>query len=191
MLAKARDLVLRLPVKSPDVLVVGRMGKEISGLGLDPLVTGRYPSGKLLPDADIPKIQRVVVLNLTEASEGNASGVGLCDVTTRRLYNKIDFRSMYRNVITSRGSASARIPMVMESDREAVCVGLLTCHLENLSELGMILISDTLHLQRFLVSQSLVPACQQAGASKIGSPLELKFDEQGYLIWPDCLRQVV
>lgn len=188
LLKQARDLVLTLPVKSPDILVVGNMGKEISGLGLDPLVTGRYPSGKPLPDVDIPEIQRVVVLDLTDASEGNASGVGLCDVTTRRLYDKIDFRGMYRNVITSRGSASARIPMVMESDHEAICVGLLTCHQENDGNLGMIFVADTLHLKRFLVSPPLVSCCEKAGAKKTGELMELWFDRDNAMVWPDFLK---
>ena len=188
LLQKAKNFVLRLPVKSLDILVVAKIGKEISGLGLDPLVTGRYPSGRVLPDTDIPEIQRVVVLNLTEPSEGNASGIGLCDVTTEKLYRKIDFRAMYRNVITSRGSASAKIPMVMRSDREAICVGLLTCHREGYDQLRMILISDTLHLQRFLVSPSLVSLCERAGARKIGDSIELQFDQEGDLVWPDCLK---
>ena len=191
LLKTARDLVLTLPVKSPDILVVGNMGKEISGLGLDPLVTGRYPSGKLLPDADIPNIHRIVVLDLTDASEGNASGIGLCDVTTRRLHDKIDFRDMYRNVITSRSSLAAKLPMVMESDHEAICVGLLTCHRENHDELEMILIPDTLHLRRFLVSQNLAPRCEEAGAKRIGQPMELEFDQKGDLVWPDRRRDAL
>lgn len=187
LLKLARNLVLMLPVKSPDILVVGKMGKEISGLGLDPLVTGRYPSGKLLPDADIPNIHRIVVLGLTDASEGNASGVGLCDVITRRLYNKIDFRNMYRNVIISRSSLAAKLPMVMESDHEAICVGLLTCHREDEDELEMILVPDTLHLKRFLVSPPLVSRCEKKGAKKIGKSMQLQFDPKGDLVWPDCL----
>lgn len=191
LLKKARDFVLRLPVKNPDLLVVTKVGKEISGLGLDPLITGRYPSGKVLPDIDIPEIQRVVVLNLTDASEGNASGIGLCDVTTRKLYNKIDFRTTYRNVITSKGAASARVPMVMASDREAICVGLLTCHRKSKDDLRMILIPDTLHLKRFLVSPGLVSACKRAGAREIGAPIELQFDQEGDMMWPDCLKEVM
>lgn len=187
LLDVARRTLLRLPVKKNDILVVGKMGKEISGLGLDSQITGRYPSGKAMPGEDVPDIQRVVILDLSDASGGNASGVGLCDITTRRLFNKIDFRNMYKNVITSRGSASAKIPMVMESDREAISVGLLTCHLKEGSNPELILIRDTLHLQRFLVSPSLVPRCEQQGARKIGEPMDLQFDDMGSLVWPACL----
>lgn len=187
LLKEARRLAPRLPVKSFDILVVAEMGKDISGLGLDPLVTGRYPSGKILTDKDVPKIYRVVVLDLTEGSEGNASGIGLCDVTTQRLHRKIDFRAMYRNVITSRGSASARLPMVMESDREAICVGLLTSYRQP-ADARLVLIRDTLRLRHFFVSTPLVSSCERAGAKVIGDPIELSFDHNDNLIWPDCLK---
>ena len=187
LLERARKSLLRLPVIKHDLLVVGKMGKEISGLGLDSQITGRYPSGKVPPGDGIPEIQRVVVLDLSEASEGNASGVGLCDVTTRRLYDKIDFRAMYGNVITSRGSASAKIPMVMESDQEAISVGILTCHREEGQDLGFILVRDTLHLGRFMVSPPLVAACEQAGAKSLGPQEPLRFNGHGGLVWPEYL----
>jgi len=183
LLKKAHENVARLPVKDLDVLIVAQMGKDVSGLGLDPLVTGRYPSGMVLKDNDVPEIYRIVVLDLTEGSEGNSAGIGLCDVTTRRLHEKTDFRSMYRNVITSRGSASARMPMVMESDREAICVGLLTCCCD-LTGARVILIRDTLHLAHFFVSQSLVDECMKGGVKVIGDPINLSFDNAGRLIWP-------
>jgi hypothetical protein len=187
LLERARKTLLKLPVIKHDLLAVGRMGKEISGLGLDSQITGRYPSGKIPLGDDIPDIQRIVVLDLSEASEGNASGVGLCDITTRRLYDKIDFQAMYGNVITSRGSASAKIPMVMESDQEAISVGIMTCHQREDQALGMILIRDTLHLSRFMVSQPLVAACGKAGAKTIGSEEALQFDVNGSLVWPPGL----
>lgn len=187
----ARKTLLRLPVRKNDILVVGKMGKDISGLGLDSQITGRYPSGKIMPGDDIPDIKRIVVLDLTDASEGNASGVGLCDITTRRLFDKIDFRNMYKNVITSRGSASAKVPMVMESDREAISAGLLTCHIEKDSIPEMIFIQDTLHLQRFLVSESLVHRCEKEGAKALGAPMDLQFDQRGNLVWPSCLDHAI
>ena len=187
LLREARNRVARLPVGKLDVLVVMEMGKDVSGLGLDPLITGRYPSGKVLNEKDVPEIYRIAVLNLTDASEGNASGIGLCDVTTQKLRRKIDFRAMYRNVITSKGSASARLPMVMESDREAICVGLLTC-LSEPSEARMILIRNTLHVLGFLASEAVAAECEEGGAKRVGDPMALSFDAGGNLIRPDCLR---
>lgn len=187
LLKEARQLVPKLPVKKLDVLVVAEMGKDISGLGLDPIITGRYPSGKPVAGEDVPGIYRIVVLDLTDASSGNSSGIGLCDITTRRLQEKTNFRVMYKNVITSRGAASARLPMVMGSDQEAICVGLLTCPGDP-KDVEMALIRNTLQLEHFLVSEPLVAQCEKKGAKVIGKPKEISFDSAGSLIWPEWIR---
>ena len=186
LLNYARATAARLPVGSLDILVAMEMGKDVSGLGLDPLITGRYPSGKVPAGDDVPHIYRIVVLDLTDSSEGNSAGVGLCDVTTRRLFIKTDLKAVYRNVIVSKGSASARMPMVMDTDREAICVGLLTCTCEP-AEARMIVIRNTLHIRRFLASEALAAECEKAGAKVVGEPVELSFDESGSLKWPGWL----
>jgi hypothetical protein len=183
LLGEVRAHLARLPLDSLDLLVVYEMGKDISGLGLDSFVTGRYPSGKNPSPSHGPSIYRIAVLNLTEASEGNASGIGMCDVTTQKLYDKIDFSLMYKNVITSRGSASAKIPYVMRSDREAIAVGLLTCFTP-LADAKLMLIKNTLQLRTFFVSKPLVPLCKEAGAKIVGPSLEITFDCEGNLKTP-------
>ena len=183
LLSEVRNQQARLPVERLDLLVVYEMGKDISGLGLDSFVTGRYPSGKNpLPNRG-PSIYRIAVLNLTDTSEGNASGIGLCDVTTQKLYDKIDFSLMYKNVITSRGSASAKIPYVMRSDREAISVGLLTCFTP-LADVRMMIIKNTLQLRSYFVSNPLVPLCKEAGAMVAGQSIEMTFDQEGNLKIP-------
>jgi hypothetical protein len=183
LLKEVRNHMLRLPVDFIDLLVVHEMGKNISGLGLDSFVTRRFPSGKNPSPGEGPYIYRIAVLDLTEASEGNASGLGLCDVTTQKLYDKIDFALMYENVITSRGSASAKVPYVMRSDREAISVGLLTCYTP-IPDAKMMLIKNTLHLQKFFVSAPLVELCSKAGAKVIGQPIDITFDQEGNLMTP-------
>lgn len=183
LLKLARQFVPKLPVKKFDVLVVAQMGKDISGTGVDPNVIGRYPSGKSIQESDVPEIYRIAVLDLTDTSLGNASGIGLCDVTTRRLYEKTNIRAMYKNVITSKGSVCGHFPMVMETDREAICVALLTCPRDP-EKVEMILIRNTLRLKHFLVSEPLVIPCEQMGAKVIGNSMELSFDSNGSLIFP-------
>lgn len=186
MLTEVRNQQARLLVDCLDLLVVHEMGKDISGLGLDSFVTGRYPSGKNpLPNRG-PSIYRIAVLNLTDASEGNASGIGLCDVTTQKLYDKIDFSLMYKNVITSRGSASAKIPYVMRSDREAISVGLMTCFTPT-AQTKLMMIKNTMQLRAFFVSKTLVPFCKEAGAVVAGPPVEIYFDREGNLKTPSFL----
>jgi hypothetical protein len=132
----------------------------------------------------VPDYYRVAVLDLTEASAGNSVGIGLCDVTTRRVYEKTDFKVMYKNVITGKGSLSAHFPMVMKSDREAICVALLIC-LKNPSEANIAFIRNTLQLEYFLVSETILPNCLSKGAKISGSKLALQFESTGSLILPE------
>jgi hypothetical protein len=183
LLKKSREMVAKLPFAKLDLLVVAEIGKDISGLGLDPVVTGRYPSGKFIEQSRGQDIYRIVVLDLTDASMGNASGIGLCDVATRRLVDKINFRSMYTNVITCKGSASARIPMTMDSDREAICVGLMTCKKDPLKA-HIAVIKNTSSLEYFLISKPLIHICKQNGGEVVGDALTLLFDEKGSVRLP-------
>jgi len=186
LLRRARRLNPHLPIKNLDVLIVLEIGKDISGIGLDPAVTGRYPSGRPYQDEDVPNIHRIVALDLTGAALGNAAGIGFCDITTRRLYNKTNFRVMYQNIIDCKGSAAGRFPMVMESDREAISVALLTSYRPP-SELKIALIRNTSKLDYLLVSETLGTECKLAGAEKIRDPFDLCFEENGSLIWPACI----
>ena len=184
LLAKARRNQPSLPIQESDVLVIREIGKEISGLGMDPVVTGRFPSGKIFSGSSLPKHHRIVALDLTANSLGNASGIGLSDITTKKLFKKIDLDSTYRNVIASKGAASARIPMLMQSDQEAICVALKTCPTVP-NQARLILIQDTLNIEKFYVSYPLIQECRQNGAIVSDQPLSLKFNKDGNLLSPD------
>ena len=187
LLEMARKYVPNLPFKNLDVLIIREIGKNISGTCVDPHIIGRYPSGKNIENEDIPNINRVAALDLTDASYGNSSGIGLCDVTTRILYRKTDFKSMYNNVITSKGSVCAKFPMVMESDQEAICVALLTCP-QNPAQAHMAIIRNTSDLGRFLVSEPLVPICEADGVEITGDRIDLEFDATGSLQFPEGFK---
>ena len=101
-----------------DVLIVDQLGKEFSGGGMDSHTVGRASTDCVAPEA-MPPV-RLVVLDITDNSHGNACGMGLADVTTRRLFNKINFDFTYPNIITSTAVRSGRIPLIMESDRLAI-----------------------------------------------------------------------
>lgn len=179
----SKALVPTLPVKRLDVLVICRVGKDISGIGMDPIVTGRYSFLTPSKEENAPWVDRIAVLDLTAESEGNASGIGLADVTTFRLVRKMDRVATYTNVITSRGSATARIPMIMESDREAISTALLTCH-KPVDRARFVMIEDTLHLETIWVSENLAG---EAGVSDETEAREIQFDECGSLSWPYSL----
>lgn len=125
LLREARSLMPRIPVERLDVLIVGEMGKDISGAGMDPNVINRGGSPAFEPSA-APRINKIVVLDLTDESKGNAMGLGVADVTTRRLVEKMDPGHTYANALTTTVLAGVKIPMTLPTDREAVAVALRT-----------------------------------------------------------------
>src|SRR5437773_10555703 len=119
LLELARRNMPRLPVDQLDVLIVDWLGKEISGSGMDTNIIGRIRiRGETEPGT--PDIKIIVVMDLTEQSHGNAAGSGLADVTTRRLFNKIDFAVTNKNVFTSSFFERGKIPVVAETDAQAM-----------------------------------------------------------------------
>ena len=180
LLAGARQLMPGLPVDSLDVLIIDRMGKEISGAGMDPNVIGRVGiRGQEEPRT--PDIKMVVVADLSEPSHGNATGVGLADVTTRRLLQKIDFAVTYKNVVTSSFLERGKLPVVAETDEEALNYALRSCGPIAPGRERVIRIKDTLRLDELYVSQSVLEEVRGKGHIQvIGEPQPL-FDGAGSL----------
>jgi hypothetical protein len=144
----------KLPVDDIDVLVVDRMGKDISGVGIDPNITGRI-GVRGQQDAVSPRIKAIVVTDLTDASHGNAIGVGLADVITRRLYDKIDRGDTERNVVTSSFLERGKIPIVADTDRQAFEIGLRSCGHVPAGKERVIRVLDTLNLGEMYVSRAV------------------------------------
>ena len=117
LLERAKRNMPRICVPDMDVLIVDRIGKNFSGSGMDPNVTGRFYN-KAVPA--VPAAQRITVLGLSNETHGNACGLGVADTTTRRVAEHLDRESMYINSLTSRVAESSRIPMYFETDREAI-----------------------------------------------------------------------
>jgi|YNPBryantNP2012_1023418.scaffolds.fasta_scaffold01292_9 hypothetical protein len=181
LLQRARAMMARLPFHQLDVLVVDRMGKEISGSGMDTNVLGRrIVFGEAEPES--PRITRIAVCDLTAASHGNAIGIGLADFTTQRLADKIDRRQTYINGLTSGSPERARLPMVAANDREAVEWALLTCGAVDTARARLVRIQDTLHLERFYASEALWPEIAADPRLKVvGEWAPLAFDAEGRL----------
>lgn len=155
LLDVARKNMASLPVNDIDVLIIDRMGKDISGVGIDPNIIGRIKiTGQKEPEK--PFIKAVMVSDLTEASHGNATGVGLADVITRKLYDKIDLSSTYVNAVTSSFIERAKIPVIAANDKEAFRIAIRSCgHLKMGCE-RIMRIKSTLHLDEIYVSESIL-----------------------------------
>jgi hypothetical protein len=182
LLKKAAEYMPKLPLKEIDLLIIDQMGKDISGAGIDPIVTGRYNCAFMTKKPG-PKISRIFVRDLTGASEGSALGIGQADVTTRRLVDKIDFEATAINSLTSCGPEDARIPLAFESDREAIAAMLMTLRPFTLEDLRIVYIKNTLELSKLMVSQGCVEQLETASGVQVESdPHVLEFSENGNLI---------
>jgi hypothetical protein len=179
LLREAKAWMARLPFDTLDLLIVDEMGKNISGSGMDTNVVGRPFVQKAL---DRPRIRRIFVRDLTPESEGNAVGIGMADLTTRRLVSKIDTRAMYVNAITSGAPEGARIPMAFETDREAIQVALGMIGLTPPEAGRIVRIKNTLHLAELDVSDVLVPEVKANDRlTAVSDPTPMAFDEAGNL----------
>ena len=180
LLAAATTSMPSLPVDAIDVLVIDRMGKDISGVGIDPNITGRIGvRGQAAPWS--PQVKAIAVTDLTDASHGNAIGVGLADVITRRLYDKIDRAETYRNVITSSFLERAKIPIVADSDREAFEIALRSCGHVPDGHARIIRILDTLRLEEMYVSQAIAGELRNSPRIEVAATDADLFDASGTL----------
>jgi hypothetical protein len=186
LLEKAKQLMPRIPFQEVDLLIVQEIGKNISGAGMDPNVTGRFLSTPERPRGTLnPKV--VVVLDLTDETEGNAAGIGLADLTTRRLFDKIDFESTFLNALTSGFPRSCSIPVFLPSDSAAIETGLRIIHPPVIIEKArVVMIRNTLDLGRIWVSENLLQELRSRPdmaqqITVMGEPQQIMVDVLGNL----------
>jgi hypothetical protein len=161
-----------------DVLVVHYLGKNISGSGMDPNVTGRYSAsltGRL-------KAGKIVVLDLTQETAGNANGIGMADVITERIARRIDFDSSWINALTSTLLQSVRLPVFMANDRMAIQLAIKTCNRIDPRAVRLAYIRSTLDLEHIRVSEALWrEIAGQPGFEQAGELGPIPFDADGNL----------
>jgi hypothetical protein len=162
LLAIAKQNMPRLPVDDIDVLIIDQLGKNISGSGIDTNIIGRIRiDGQ--PEPSSPRIKSIVVRDLTPETHGNACGVGLADVVTRRLADKIDFKTTYTNIITSGFLERGKLPVVADSDEHALEIALRAAGCREPENARVIRIRDTLHLSDILVSPPVLSVMRSRG----------------------------
>ena len=185
LLARAYELLPRLPFDQLDVLVVDELGKDVSGTGMDTNVIGRvsFWGGGERPAR--PRITRIFVRGLTPATHGNACGIGMADFTTARCAAEIDRAATDLNCITSNGPEDARIPIACASDREALAVALQTAGVRDPEDVRLAWVRDTGHLERIAVSEALLDEVRAGETLRPAGPLfALPYDENGDLRSP-------
>lgn len=168
-----------------DVLLVDYVGKEFSGSGMDPNITGR-PSTTAIKGG--PSVSRIIVLDVTDKSQGNANGVARADVITERLFNRFDREAVYTNSLTSGILIAASLPMAMPDEKTAIQAAVKTCESQTPDAITMIRIPNTLHLEYLYASEALLPQiADRPGIEILSEPRAMGFDAEGRLLdpWPD------
>lgn len=182
LLKEAFGYMPSLLVGEGDVLIVDETGKNYSGTGVDPNITGTFSTEYAHGGV---RVQRTCFLDLSEASHGNALGVGLASVITKRFYDKIDPEKMYPNCITSTVLASARIPCVVVTDKEAIQMCIRTCNGIDPRRARVIRIPNSLHIDRIMLSEAYyddVVAGRWPGLTALDALAPLAFDAGGTLL---------
>ncbi len=182
LLVTAKAQLATLPFRQIDVLVVEKIGKDISGMGMDYSVIGRTDI-RGIPNPESPFIHKIVALTLTAASEGNAQGMGVADFIPKRMIREVDLEASYMNAITASVIEKVRIPPVMPTDRDAIKAALATSWRLHENEIRFCVIESTLHLDRIYVSRALAEeAAGLSGISISDAAEELAFSEDGSLL---------
>lgn len=179
LLAESYKLMPGLPVSKIDVLFVDEIGKNFSGTGMDTNVVGRFRIPGV-EEPESPEAKYLVVGDVSEASHGNTAGIGLADITTERLFRKIDYGAMNQNVLTSTFIERAKVPMVMKNDREAIEAAIRCNWGVAPDDTRFVRIPNTLHLREVVISENLVSeATGNGNVEVIGEPGDIRFDEEG------------
>ncbi|MGH2344234.1 MAG: DUF2088 domain-containing protein, partial [Chloroflexota bacterium] len=185
LLEQAKNLLGRLPFDELDLLVIDYMGKNISGSGMDTNVVGRMliPG---FPDPPLPRYRLIAVLDLTDEAHGNAFGVGLADVTTRRLWEKIDLQTFYVNSMTAglTGVQRAKLPMAFSNPRMAIAAALRMCGRPDPRLARVARIRDTLQVSELFATESaLLGAIAGATIERLSGPEPWDFGADGMPTW--------
>jgi hypothetical protein len=187
LLDEARGLMGRLPLGEIDVLVCDRLGKNISGTGLDTNIIGRSVYGYTHGQAwceDMPRILRVAVMDVSDESDGNAVGMGLVDFVPERFIRRVDHDVTRLNALTSCSPTGAKTPVVLPDDRAVLLAAIQTSPLRPEGP-RVVYIRDTLELEHVLVSESCRPLVEgREGIEVVSDPAPLRFDEEGRLQSP-------
>lgn len=155
LLKLSKKLFPRIPFEIIDVLIVENFGKDISGAGMDPNITGRSSVGPV-KNFTGPRIQRIVVCDLTEASHGNGVAVNVADFITRRFFDKLDLKAVYANGLACCNPQACQIPVIMETEEEAVEAAVRTCRFIDQEHPRIVRLRSTLDMDEFEISEALL-----------------------------------
>ena len=182
LLKQAVSWLPTLPVDSTDLLIIDRIGKNISGAGMDANIVGRKFNDHIASSDDVANCHRIMIRSLTEETHGNGTGIGMAEFTTQRCVDQLDMVKTRVNCITAIHPEAAMIPITFPTDAEAVEAALQTIGMTPPEDARIIQITDTLHLTRTRVSAALFPLVEQSDTLEfIGEPYDFPVNNDGLL----------
>jgi len=182
LLETARRWMPRLPFPDCHLLIVDEIGKDISGTGMDTNVVGRKYNDHAATDRDDVSCKRIFVRSLTAATKGNATGLGMAEFTNRRTADAVDAVKTRINSLTGGHPTAAMMPVVFDTDREAIEAALLTVGLVEPENTRVLQITNTLHVAELLVSEAYEPQLREREDLSVVEAAEgMSFDEAGNL----------
>jgi hypothetical protein len=192
LLDQAKALMGRLPFQQLDLLIIGEIGKNYSGAGIDPNVVGRLFM-EAEPEFESPRITRICVLDLAPESHGNGTGIGLADLTTDRLLSQIDPVPTRMNQLTACSLLRSKLPFGFPTDRACIEAGIATCWQPDAAKVRMAVIPSTLELAEIWVSPSLVEEAHgrtdvKVGAEAIPMPFNAANNLEQAKLFPNSVR---
>jgi hypothetical protein len=178
----AKKYAPSLPFDEADILIIDEMGKDISGTGFDTKVVGRIGLPLLTKDPESPRVKRILVCDLTEGSEGNAVGIGIADIITRRLLDKIDMDALNINTITGVCPEMGKIPLTLKNDHDAIEIAIKSVGLIPRDQLKIMRIKNTSLLREVDVSEGYQKELFRRRDLRIlNSKRSMAFDDSGNL----------
>ncbi|WP_034262148.1 lactate racemase domain-containing protein [Bacillus sp. J33] len=180
LLNYSKSMMPSLPVNEMDLLLVEEMGKCFSGTGMDPNIIGRWRIDGV-QEPENPAVRKLAVLDLAEKSFGNAQGIGLADFTTQRLVDKMDRKSTYTNALTSTYLRRAMLPLIYDTEQEAVETAIYSLGPKVAKEtIKIVQIPNTLHLNRLFATSPVIEELKKSNRKfTIKGSHQLAFDENG------------
>jgi hypothetical protein len=182
LLALTRSWMARILFDEVDILVVEEIGKHISGVGMDSKVVNRHPWGGVNPWPWAPRILRIYVRDLSPLSYGNAVGIGMADMISERVHEKIDWKVTKVNALAASNLFAVRTPLRAQTDREALEVLSKAVGRSDASEVTCVWVRNTLELSHIVATENLLPAMLgRDDIEAIGAPCDWEFDADGNL----------
>ena len=182
-LAMVKSWMAKIPADL-DILILDEIGKNISGAGMDTKVANRGVNGEYNPWPGVPRFQRIFVRDLSELTYNSGVGLGMADVVTDRLVNRINWEPTLINSLTANTPAAIRTPIHFPTDRECLERIAPTVGKLDLSQVTFGWVRNTMELVRLAVSENLRPRIEGNPEIEIEATIDFDFDGRGNLISP-------